>query len=99
MPDDSAPLDAVTALAALAHATRWRAMQMMADGSSLTTAQLARAVGMELDGVGKHLLVLRRAGLVDAYAGADARFTEYSIPKRFLLPGNMVDFGFAQLRF
>ena len=93
------PLDPVTTLAALAHATRWKAMELLAEASTLTAAQLANAVGMDIDGVAKHLLVLRRAGLVDAYAGSDARVTEYRLPEGVLLPDRVLDFGSITIRF
>lgn len=96
---DNTPLDAVTTLAALANPTRWKAMQMMSDGSTLTAAQLAKEVRKEVDGVAKQLLVLRRAGLADAYAATDARVTKYQIPKQFLRPERVVDFGPCLVRF
>ncbi|MEO7934439.1 MAG: hypothetical protein ABIT76_14910 [Chthoniobacterales bacterium] len=95
----SVALNELKTMAALANDIRWQAMKMMSDGSTLTITDLAQVMNMGTDGVGKHLIVLRNAGVAEFAYGEDARFNVYSIPKRFLREPGVVDFGFCTLRF
>ncbi len=92
-------LDPVTVLAALAHDIRWEALRMMAGGASIHATQRAAKFGRDVDGIGKHLRVLKDSGAVDWRAGADARHTLYFIPERFLPQESIVDYGFGKFYF
>ena len=92
-------MDPVTLLTALANPVRWCAMQMMADGTPLTIDQLARKVGKHPDGIGKHLILMRNAGVIEWTLGKDTRVNLYRIPQRFLRENRVVDFGFARFQF
>ncbi len=91
--------DPVAILTALANPVRWCAMQMMADGSSLMIEQLARKVDKPMDGIGKHLILMRNAGVIEWTPGKDTRVNLYRIPQRFLRENRVVDFGFARFQF
>lgn len=92
-------LDAVTVLAALANDIRWRAMQMMADGSAICATDLAKATGVNVDSAGKHLRALLGSGAVDVRAGEDTRKSHYFIPEKFRSQRGAIDYGFCRLRF
>ena len=50
-----------------------------------------------MDGVGRQMLVLRDAGLVNGYAGEDRRQTVYQIPAVFRTVPAVLDFGFCRI--
>jgi predicted transcriptional regulator len=91
-------LDPVTVFAALSSPTRWRLIQMMADGKMLSASQAALALGRQLDGLIKHLQVLRDAGLVNSkYKEQDRRCQLYYIPEVWRTEPEVLDFGFCIL--
>jgi DNA-binding transcriptional ArsR family regulator len=93
-----ANLDPVTVFAALSSPTRWRLMQMMADGKTLSATQAADAFGRQLDGLIKHLQILRDAGLVNPkYKEQDRRSQLYYIPEVWRTKPEVLDFGFCIL--
>ena len=92
-------LDPVRVLAALANDVRWQAVRMMAGGAGICASDLAARTGRDVDSAGKHLRILREAGVADWRAGEDTRFTLYFIPARFRELEGVVDFGFCQFQF
>src|ERR1035437_3660574 len=80
---------------ALGNSTRWRMLKELSVGEPRTVGELASVAGCNYDNAGRHLAVLRKAGLV-----AQGRGRLYQIPKQYLsAPGErVVDFGHCLLR-
>ena len=80
---------------ALGNPTRWRMLKELSLGEPRTVGELATVAGCNYDNAGRHLAVLRKAGLV-----AQGRGRLYQIPKQYLpAPGErLVDFGHCLLR-
>jgi DNA-binding transcriptional ArsR family regulator len=80
---------------ALGNPTRWRMLKELSLGEPRTVGELATVAGCNYDNAGRHLAVLRKAGLV-----AQGRGRLYQIPRQYLpAPGErVVDFGHCLLR-
>ena len=80
---------------AISHTTRWRMLKELTCGEARTVDELARAGGCSYDNASKHLVMMRKAGLV-----AQGRGRLYQLPKQYLpTPGQpVVDFGHCLLR-
>ncbi|HEY5232266.1 MAG TPA: helix-turn-helix domain-containing protein [Verrucomicrobiae bacterium] len=80
---------------ALGNPTRWRMLKELSLGEPRTVGELATAAGCIYDNAGRHLAVLRKAGLV-----AQGRGRLYQILNQYLpAPGERtVDFGHCLLR-
>ena len=80
---------------ALGNPVRWKMLQALSHGEPLTIGELAAAGGCFYDNAGRHLIVLRRAGLV-----IQGRGHLYQIPKQYLAtPGRPhIDYGHCLLR-
>ena len=90
------PLPDLNLLAgALGNPTRWKMLKELSLGEPRTVGELATAAGCNYDNAGRHLAVLRKAGLV-----AQGRGRLYQIQKHHLpAPGErIVDFGHCLLR-
>jgi DNA-binding transcriptional ArsR family regulator len=91
-------LDPVQVFSALSTPVRWKLLRMMADGRVISATQAAAIVGRELDGVIKHLQVLRDAGLVHSRQNEDdGRVMLYYIPEMWRTEPDVLDFGFCIL--
>ena len=80
---------------ALGNPTRWRMLKELSLGEPRTVGELATVAGCNYDNAGRHLAVLRKAGLV-----AQGRGRLYQIPRQYL-PAHgerLVDFGHCVLR-
>jgi len=99
-PSSSIPkLDPLTVLAALSNPTRWQAVQLLAAGGQTTALQLAKVVGLHFNTVGKHLQILRAAGVVESKPWEqDRRWECYYMPRAFRTEDGVVDLGFCVLR-
>jgi DNA-binding transcriptional ArsR family regulator len=81
-------------ITALSHRSRWQVLKELAKGEPLPNLELARRIGVHPNALSKHTTLLRQAGLIERGFG-----NVYSIPARFLVPGqNAVDFGTVLLR-
>lgn len=80
---------------ALGNPTRWRMLKELSLGEPRTVGELATAAGCNYDNAGRHLAVLRKAGLV-----AQGRGRLYQIPKQYLPASGerVADFGHCLLR-
>ena len=80
---------------ALAHTARWKMLRELSAGEARSIDELAKVSGCAYANAARHLIVLRRAGLV-----VQGRGRLYQIPKQFLpAPGQpVVDYGHCRLR-
>ena len=80
---------------AIGHVTRWKMLRELTAGEARSIAELAVAGGCSYESAVKHLVVLRKAGLV-----VQGRGRLYQIQKHHLpMPGEpVVDFGHCLLR-
>jgi DNA-binding transcriptional ArsR family regulator len=80
---------------ALGNPTRWRMLKELSLGEPRTVGELATVAGCNYDNAGRHLAVLRKAGLA-----VQGRGRLYQIPKQYLpaLGERVVDFGHCLLR-
>lgn len=92
-------LNPTVVFSALSNDIRWRAMQLMADGTKIRATDLAAALGRDFDICSKHLSTLAGTGAVNWTPGEDRRMLFYFIPKQFRPRPGVVDFGFCRLRF
>lgn len=68
--------DPVPVLAALGDATRLQLVSRLAEGKSLSIAELTGGLDLTRQGVTKHLRVLERAGIVNSIrVGRESRFS------------------------
>jgi predicted transcriptional regulator len=88
-------LNPVAVLFALASPVRWPIMKMLADGKSMSISEVARALGRDVDAIGKHLLVMEKAGVLEGFAGEDRRQSIYRIPAQYRRAPGVVDYGFC----
>lgn len=75
---------------------RWRILKELAIGEPRNLVELTAASGCSYEATVKHMMYLRRAGVV-----VQGRNKVYQLPTRFLpTPGQrIVDFGYCVLRF
>jgi DNA-binding transcriptional ArsR family regulator len=80
---------------ALGNPIRWRMLKELSLGEPRMVGELATVAGCSYDNAGRHLAVLRKAGLV-----AQGRGWLYEIPKQYLPAAGerLVDFGHCLLR-
>jgi predicted transcriptional regulator len=80
---------------ALGNPARWEMLKELSTGEPRSIGELATAAGCQYDNAGRHLAVLRKAGLV-----VQGRGRLYQIPKQYLpTPGQpVVDYGHCLLR-
>ena len=80
---------------ALGSPVRWRMLTELSHGEARSVGELATAGGCHYDNAGRHLAVLRQAGLVE-----QGRGRLYSIPRQYLpaTGASVVDFGHCLLR-
>lgn len=98
-PDSERPvLNPEKALAALGNRLRWQIFQMMADGTPMHAAQVARHFDRDFDGISKHLRLMRSAGLLQSRRAKDRRVEQYFVPSEFRRTPGEVDIGFCLLR-
>jgi hypothetical protein len=96
-PVDSLPkLDPVAALFAIGSARRWPIIQLLADGRELTISQAAAGAGCTRVNMGKQMLVLLQAGVVEMRAGTDRRQSVYFIPAARRPAPGVLDYGFCR---
>lgn len=96
--DTSLPLDQEKVLAALGNKLRWQMFRMLADGTAMHSAEVAREFKRDFDGISKHLRILRSAGLLRSHRASDRRVTAYFIPAEFRRQAGEIDLGFCLLR-
>lgn len=98
MPVGSLPkLDPVAALTALGSSVRWPIIKLLADGREMSITECAAVAGCTRENMGKQMLVLLNAGVVDCRFGEDRRQSIYSIPAvRRPAPG-VIDYGFCKI--
>lgn len=92
-------LDPTAVFAAFSNAIRWRALQLMADGSQIRATDLAAAIQRDFDICSKHLTILANTGAVDWTRGQDRRTLLYFIPEQYRPQPGVVDYGFCAVRF
>lgn len=92
-------LNPTAVFSALSNDIRWRAMQLMADGSKIRATDLAAALKRDFDKCSKHLSILAASGAAAWAHGEDRRTVVYFIPEKFRLARGIVDYGFCRLRF
>ena len=80
---------------AIGSPVRWKMLQELSKGEPRTIGELASAAGCNYDNAGRHLIVLRKAGLV-----VQGRGRLYQIPKQYLSTSGQphVDYGHCLLR-
>jgi DNA-binding transcriptional ArsR family regulator len=78
---------------ALGNPTRWKMLKELSAGEPRTIGELASVAGCNYDNAGRHLAVLRKAGLV-----AQGRGRLYEIPKQYLSAPGQLDYGHCLLR-
>ena len=78
---------------ALGNPKRWKMLKELSGGEPRATAELAAVAGCNYDNAGRHLAVLRKAGLV-----VQGRGRLYQIPKQYLPTPGQVDYGHCLLR-
>jgi DNA-binding transcriptional ArsR family regulator len=91
-----APLPDLTRLVSgLGHTTRWKMLKELSCGEARSIDELAKVSGTNYDNASRHLVVLRKAGLI-----VQGRGRLYNIPKQYLpSPGQaVVDYGHCLLR-
>ncbi len=88
----------MTVFAALGFELRWQIILLLADGQARSISDVASAFQRDLDGIGKQLRVLEKAGLLNSKFGQDRRFTLYSVPPELRAEPGTLDLGFCRLQ-
>ena len=88
------PLSLDLVITAISDRTRWRMLDELLKEDALTSAELGRRVGIPMSNASKHMLQLKRCGLVTRGFG-----NVYRIPEAFRIPGQRaLDFGAVVVR-
>lgn len=95
----SPALNPTAVFAAFSNDIRWRAIQLMTDGSQIRATDLAAVVQRDFDICSKHLTILANAGVVTWTRGKDRRTLLYFIPEKYRPQPGVVDYGFCAVRF
>ena len=87
--------DCSSMVKAIGSPKRWKMLQELSKGEPRTVGELASAAGCNYDNASRHLIVLRKAGLV-----VQGRGRLYQIPKQYLSTTGQphVDYGHCLLR-
>ena len=91
-------LDPNKVLSALGNALRWEMVKLLADGSALHAAAVARHFDRDFDGISKHLRILRSAGVLKSKRSQDRRVEQYYVPNDFRQIHGQIDLGFCLFR-
>jgi len=91
-------LDPEKVLAALGNRLRWQMLKILADGTAMHAAEMARQFDRDFDGISKHLRILRAAGVLESRRGKDRRVEEYFVPPVFRKKSGQLEFGFCLMR-
>lgn len=95
MSDD---LDPKKVLSALGNELRWEMVKLLASGSALHAAAVARHFHRDFDGISKHLRILRSAGVLRSRRSDDRRVEQYFLPNDYRQIPGQIDLGFCLLR-
>jgi hypothetical protein len=90
-------LDPVAALFALGSAVRWPIINLLADGREMTITEAAAVAGCTRENMGKQMLVLLNAGVVECRPGEDRRESRYYIPAARRPAPDVIDYGFCKI--
>ena len=90
-------LDPVATFFALGSAVRWPVIQLLATGREMTITDAAAVAGCTRENMGKQMLVLLNAGVVEMRAGTDRRQSVYSIPAARRPAPSVLDYGFCRI--
>ncbi len=85
-------------LSALGNELRWEMLKLLADGSALHAAAVARHFDRDFDGISKHLRILRSAGVLKSKRSKDRRVEQYYVPNEFRQVHGQIDLGFCLFR-
>ncbi|MCB1231274.1 MAG: winged helix-turn-helix transcriptional regulator [Verrucomicrobiae bacterium] len=85
-------------LSALGNELRWEMLKLLADGSALHAAAVARHFDRDFDGISKHLRILRSAGVLKSKRSKDRRVEQYYVPAVFRQIHGQIDLGFCLFR-
>ncbi|MEI7731677.1 MAG: helix-turn-helix domain-containing protein [Verrucomicrobiota bacterium] len=93
-------LDPILVFSALGNPLRWRIVKQLADGKCHCVADLSKAMGMKSNGIGKHLGILRDAGILILVADekSDGRMYWHHLPAVFRATPGVLDFGCCVVR-
>jgi DNA-binding transcriptional ArsR family regulator len=88
------PLPLNLVLTAVSDGTRWRILDELLKEDALTSAEIGRRIGIPMSNASKHMLQLKRCGLVTRGYG-----NVYRIPEAFRIPGERaLDLGAVVMR-
>lgn len=93
LPANLPPLDVF--VRAVGHPFRWRMLQELGQGEMRSIGELAAAAGCHYDNAGRHLGILKKAGLVEQGRG---RLYQLARPYRPAPGATHLEFGHGRLR-
>jgi predicted transcriptional regulator len=80
---------------AVSDPTRWKIFDTLRQRGPMTPKLVTQAVGAPISNISKHLVFLRKVGLLEQRMGK-----VYAIPEVFMVPGERaLDFGAIVIRF
>jgi predicted transcriptional regulator len=89
--------DPVDAFFALGSSVRWPVIKLLAEGREMTITEAAAVAGCTRENMGKQMLVLLNAGVVELRAGEDRRQSIYYIPAARRPAPGVLDYGFCKI--
>ena len=90
-------LDSVAVLFALGSPVRLPIIKPLGDGRTMTITECAAVAGYTRENMGKQMLVLLNAGVVECFAGEDRRQSVYSISAARRPAPGVLDYGFCKI--
>jgi hypothetical protein len=93
--EDLSKLDPVAVMLALGSDVRLAIVKKLADGRTMNVREATTLFKQTPESVGKHLKVLRAAGVVEWNPGADRRQSVFSIPAARRPAPGVLDYGFC----
>lgn len=88
----------VQAFKALGSEVRWQILQMLGDGLEHSASEIAAILKRDIDGVAKHLRLMRSAGVIMSQKGEDRRFEMYRLRREALGADGSLDLGTVLIR-
>ena len=91
---DEKPVPFNTIVTVISDRTRWKILAELHKGEPLPAGELAKRLGVPATNISKHLVRMRKSGVLDRGFGK-----LYRIPQRFFVEGQQaLDFGVVVLR-
>ncbi|HUB86692.1 MAG TPA: helix-turn-helix domain-containing protein [Verrucomicrobiae bacterium] len=96
--ESSNQLNPIAVFEALGSKIRWPILQLLADGTPRSAADVASALHLSYDNVSRHLTLMWKAGLVAPKLADDQRIALYYVPAENREQPGKLDYGICTVQ-